>query len=356
MLKRLLRTSRLLSAGKSPGWEAYRSRRHEQTIPERLDTLRGLVGAAPGAAPAASAELAKLLFDCIGPVPATVQELRRLVDRLGSARDDDAERVRGHLASALFETSDAATAVDLAIGLVDRAGPLGYDHLSIAALEHLHLFGVETAKIGAECMALMREQSAHQAAFERELADATRSIAVVGNSPVGLGLGQGAEIDGHDVVIRFNNYSDDAIHAADYGRRTTVWARAATHTTVWHRPTASFDFVLFTGVDRRYHGPKFWDVLEAHRAGARPVFVPTRVYVDLVQRLGFPPSGGLQILHWLRSLRGPLVENGVRPYGFRMDDQEANRSSHYFKDLTSRQSYWHNWAAEGAFFRSAIMA
>lgn len=355
MLTRLFRKSRSLSRGNGAGWEAYRSRRHEQTIPERLESLRSLVGGSPRAAPAAAAELGKLLFDCIGPVPATVQELRRMVDRLASTGDDEAERLRGHLACALFETSDAAAGVEIASGLVDRSGPQGYDALSIAALEHLHLFGVETGKIGPECMALMREQPVHQAAFERELADPSRSIAVVGNSPVGLGLGQGAEIDGHDVVIRFNNYSDDAVHVADYGRRTTVWARAATHTTVWRRPAAAFDFILFTGVDRRYHGPKFWDVLEAYRAGARPGFVPTRVYVDLVQRLGFPPSGGLQILHWLRSLRGPLVENGVRPYGFRMDDQEANRSTHYFKDLTSRPSYWHNWAAEGAYFRSAIM-
>ena len=50
------------------------------------------------------------------------------------------------------------------------------------------------------------------------------SIAVVGNSGRELGKKLGKQIDGHDIVIRFNNYLGE-IYAEDYGVKTDIWVR-----------------------------------------------------------------------------------------------------------------------------------
>ncbi|NPD75518.1 glycosyltransferase family 29 protein, partial [Oceanispirochaeta sp. M1] len=50
-----------------------------------------------------------------------------------------------------------------------------------------------------------------------------KSIAVVGNSPCHIGLGKGEEIDTHDIVIRFNNYTLSPQTENDYGSKVDVW-------------------------------------------------------------------------------------------------------------------------------------
>lgn len=51
-----------------------------------------------------------------------------------------------------------------------------------------------------------------------------RTIAVVGNGPCDSGKGLGAEIDAHDVVVRFNNYRIEGFER-DYGSRVDVWVK-----------------------------------------------------------------------------------------------------------------------------------
>jgi hypothetical protein len=51
-----------------------------------------------------------------------------------------------------------------------------------------------------------------------------KSVAIVGNGPQETGLGRGKEIDAHEVVIRFNNYTINKESAGDYGRKTTLHA------------------------------------------------------------------------------------------------------------------------------------
>ncbi|ELV06260.1 glycosyltransferase family 29 protein [Brachyspira hampsonii] len=49
-----------------------------------------------------------------------------------------------------------------------------------------------------------------------------KTIAVVGNGPQELGKGKGEEIDGHDIVIRFNNFNNVGIEK-DYGTKVDIW-------------------------------------------------------------------------------------------------------------------------------------
>lgn len=52
------------------------------------------------------------------------------------------------------------------------------------------------------------------------------TVALVGNGPVDNHKGLGKEIDGHDVVIRINNYAQAGFEC-DYGLKTDIWVKAS---------------------------------------------------------------------------------------------------------------------------------
>jgi len=74
----------------------------------------------------------------------------------------------------------------------------------------------------AELMRIVRENE-RQRTFVRFISG--KSVAVVGNSYLESGRGRGPEIDGHDIVIRFNNAPSEKIFAPDFGEKTTVLSR-----------------------------------------------------------------------------------------------------------------------------------
>jgi hypothetical protein len=47
-------------------------------------------------------------------------------------------------------------------------------------------------------------------------------MAVVGNGPHELGTGNGALIDAHDIVVRFNNYDESPEYTNDYGSKCNI--------------------------------------------------------------------------------------------------------------------------------------
>ena len=71
-----------------------------------------------------------------------------------------------------------------------------------------------------------------------------KSVAIVGNGPREQGRGLGAEIDGHDIVVRFNNI-DLAGYEQDYGRRTDVWVKHMQKTLRHHLDDPSLKMVVY---------------------------------------------------------------------------------------------------------------
>jgi hypothetical protein len=49
-----------------------------------------------------------------------------------------------------------------------------------------------------------------------------KTMAVVGNGPHELGTGNGALIDAHDIVVRFNNYNESPEYTNDYGSKCNI--------------------------------------------------------------------------------------------------------------------------------------
>jgi hypothetical protein len=194
--------------------------------------------------------------------------------------------------------------------------------------------------------AAAEEFRARYGTFHRLVEANAESICVVGNAPSEVGLGCGALIDAHALVIRFNNYSPDPKHWADYGRKTDIWVRASGYRDPWRRPGERFAHILI-------NPPIYWrtangqdELLDAALFGQLPEEVPRRLVWTLATRLGAWPSTGLVVLAWLRQILGTL--DSVAVFGFTLSDQVDGPRHYYANRSTSKVQ--HAWAAERAIF------
>lgn len=176
----------------------------------------------------------------------------------------------------------------------------------------------------------------------RRLADPGLRIAVVGNSPIEIGRGQGAEIDAHDIVIRFNRAAVPADSRGDYGERCDILV--ANYTVVAQLAGNSDVPVVVTGKD--------WEVFSVFKPALMALSerdvdlltVPRAVRVALNKALMATASSGIQILAMLADVRGSLAGIGI--YGFSLVDQVGANptSANYFR--SSRAAANHNWRGE----------
>jgi hypothetical protein len=171
-----------------------------------------------------------------------------------------------------------------------------------------------------------------------------KTIACVGNSPCEIGLEKGSEIDGHDVVIRFNNFHQmlDS-HKRDYGKKTTIWAHSG-----WFDVEFSTDvldkvsYVLFAheGLHvRRQCLPNVIRIFEY--CPEKVVIVP----LDIMRQINNEAqqvyiSTGLRCLCFLKECK--LKFN---LFGFKLTDQKKGYSSHYFSKAEKSGSI-HDWKKE----------
>lgn len=329
-------------------------------IADQVAQLRRAVFGARVRSYSASATLAKLLFDHYGPVPAVVEEVAAIRSAAPLLIEHFWMRIRGTQASLLGENTDWSQAVAITAKMIRQDRLTALNIVSISVVEQLYRFGVETSKLAESCATALARTREDESGFEALMRDRSVRIAVVGNSPIEAGRGRGAEIDRHDLVIRFNNYSDDPAYAADYGRRTDVWVRAGSHAGVWRRQPQTYRWIVFSGPDRRHHGVRAWDVIDVVAGGGHAAFVPTRIATDLSRSLGYAPSAGLLILYWLKCLRGTLTDGSVSLYGFSLDDQPAGEARLYFdrpdEGIADKHVSRHNWTAEARMLHNVVMA
>lgn len=183
---------------------------------------------------------------------------------------------------------------------------------------------------------------AAQTRLVADLADPAQDWAIVGNAPAGRGSGQGAAIDRHAQVVRFNRFSVEPEFAPDFGRKTTLHVRP-----LWFGggETAA-PRVVVTGL----HGEilcRSWSAIGALQArGHEVAFFPPEVQTRLVAELGRAPSAGLTFAALAASLRGG---RGVDHYGFSFTDQtQGGRIAHYFD--AKAPSGRHAWQRERKLF------
>lgn len=179
------------------------------------------------------------------------------------------------------------------------------------------------------------------------------TVAVVGNGPGNLGTGRGAEIDAHDVVIRFNNHPEG--YEQDYGSRTDVWVRGA-HRDVRDRHDLQryalvlWEMDLFRNV---LEDPSHLDILyrDALFSPEKLAWIGTETKRTLREASGLIlPTSGAQVLWALHQARGSL--DGVDVYGFSGLDGSADHGHYYDKlgDMAAR----HDVDSEAAFVRALV--
>jgi hypothetical protein len=174
------------------------------------------------------------------------------------------------------------------------------------------------------------------------LADRSKSVCVVGNSPCLLGLKRGREIDSHDFVMRFNNF-ETLGYEQDTGRRTDIWVRGRQRSD-WRYDGRKPLSMIVAGP------PTFWRMKNGQNFAADCKLanlsveeVETRTYYGAVKQIGSPPSSGLLMVWWLICLRGSL--DGVTLVGFEPAGQ-SDGLKHYFPRPRRVTSVPHDWGCE----------
>jgi len=129
-----------------------------------------------------------------------------------------------------------------------------------------------------------------------------KTVALVGNGPQEIGKGLGAEIDGHDVVIRINNY-ELAGYESDYGCRTDVWVKNVMPEMSHELRSPEIKVILYNGNwgrDRLEHG--YLDHIERDVADARYAtdYIDADDRCEIVEAINGNPTSGALVLNLLR--------------------------------------------------------
>jgi glycosyltransferase involved in cell wall biosynthesis len=222
-------------------------------------------------------------------------------------------------------------AADLLSEYVDRYG-VGRLTLCLPVAEFAYDRGYRGHRLpwAAEIRRRLRANREHGVIHELV---ADKTVAVVGNGDTCLGQGLGAEIDGHDIVIRFNNYPSG--HEEDYGSRTSVWCRGS-HAQVRDRSDiTSYSLVLWEHdfdrniIEREEHLDILWRDLWLYPE--RVANIDSQTKDSLRQTSGIRlPTTGCQTLWLLRQEAGSL-EN-VDCYGFSFLVDKPNYG-HFYDEL-----------------------
>lgn len=171
-----------------------------------------------------------------------------------------------------------------------------------------------------------------------------KSIAVVGNAPSELGKGKGNEIDSHDIVIRFNNFSTAGEFVPDYGSKTNIWAITPSIESLFYQDNYyDFDYIVSPDINLMISESRIsilynYIILGGHFCYLNSMSCRRRFDMNT-------PSIGLYILSFLYDNLN-LVKK-VSLYGF--SPLSAKKEiRHYYRDDPAKTSdlKFHDWDKE----------
>jgi hypothetical protein len=189
---------------------------------------------------------------------------------------------------------------------------------------------------------------ADTAALLETIREKRRSLAIVGNSPCEIGLGQGARIDAHDFVARFNVFSTAEEFAIDYGTKCNIHVRSLPEDENANILSAACDTIFLSRADLIYRNRDWKNALKLAHSGAKLAAFPTGFHQSLYKALGGVPSSGIAFCALVKQERGVLRRSSC--FGFAFIDQIGPQSSsaHYFRE--ARPSFKHQWKREKELF------
>lgn len=196
---------------------------------------------------------------------------------------------------------------------------------------------------------------------------------IVGNSPKELGKRNGRRIDGHKVVIRFNDFSTDRRFVTDYGSKTSVWIRGSSDNNMYtleekKKILNQFDLIVIRA--KRRWSKNFRSYMDSN--DLEYCIFPIEYEIELSKKLGFSPSTGMLTLFYIVKNFGKIHRNRVYGFSFCKENRgkdKAGQQVHYYNrgDLVNPRSgkvekikktflsSRHNWALEEEFFNKEII-
>ncbi len=179
------------------------------------------------------------------------------------------------------------------------------------------------------------------------------SIALVGNGPAEKGRRKGREIDGHDLVIRFNDFKLRG-HEEDYGRRADVWA---TNYNITARPESYGSIrrivAMLSPWEHRYQPALVDSLLSVSGRGRKRLMCFSRE-ARLFCCAEYPeirkPSSGFEWLAALKRRRPDFRTEDVYGFSFKEGVKDAHHFDHYYT-LTDDRSTIHDFKREELFIR-----
>lgn len=175
-----------------------------------------------------------------------------------------------------------------------------------------------------------------------------KRVAVVGNAPTELGKGHGVEIDGYDIVIRFNDFPTDPEFVRDYGRKTDVWCCSVWAKTHWRKNIQTVILGDFFYSDEY---PNFDFAKNANLSEQRFWAIPLPFYQKTLKESGIKlPTLGCLLLTWLKDVLPTFTIDDVFGFSFK-EEQAPSKLEHYYRSEATRTGTIHNLDEERVFLR-----
>lgn len=178
------------------------------------------------------------------------------------------------------------------------------------------------------------------------------SIKVIGNSPNQRGIKKGKEINNSGLVIRFNSFDTSLKRRADVGLKTDIWVKSPSFEEVERKSLPSIKSVIITGTNHLDRSPSAYDFFyDFYKSNIPCSIIPQEIYHELSRKISSPPSGGIQILYWLKEVNGRCKENSI--YGFSLNKTDALKGPN--GDINQKIKYSHNWSKEIEIIKSECL-
>ncbi|AXF66375.1 MULTISPECIES: glycosyltransferase family 29 protein [unclassified Leclercia] len=179
--------------------------------------------------------------------------------------------------------------------------------------------------------------------IETLIKNSKSNIKTIGNSPNQRGIKKGKAINNAGLVIRFNSFDTSLNRRADVGVKTDIWVKSPSFEEVERKSLSSIKSVIITGTNHLDRSPSAYDFFYDFYKNKIPATnVPQDIYQTLSRKISSPPSGGIQVLFWLKELNGRI--NSANIYGFSLDKKNALKGPN--GEVNQKAKYSHNWDKE----------
>lgn len=183
-----------------------------------------------------------------------------------------------------------------------------------------------------------------------------KKVAVVGNGPCEIGKNKGKEIDSHDVVLRFNDYSTNSEFEQDYGKKLDIWffGIALDPNMIDRADFSKLKYLLVPPFKTRCFTEAFTNkMLEIHKKGIIIDSITTKCLAEASESINtnFPTAGFV----WLEYLDSIIGKENINIYGFNFLDEnvDCNELDRYFTKREAIKCHsWHNFAKETEFLKA----